>query len=164
MKVRAAMRALDREQDHVAINTLHAFIYEVRALVNAGILTPNEGQDLINGAEFIIQLLMDFPVGDAGELAQISENVLPTDIGLHSAYPNPFNSSTNISFGLPEAGFVELTVFDVNGRLVSRLVNGVVSAGSHNYTFDAKNLESGIYLVKLSAAGETVTQKISFVK
>ncbi len=63
-----------------------------------------------------------------------------------SAYPNPFNPSTTISFELTEATDVTLKVYDLLGREVSTLVNGWLSAQTHSYLFDASNLSSGIYI------------------
>jgi hypothetical protein len=88
----------------------------------------------------------------------------PADYILHGATPNPFNPTTTLSFALPQAGQVKLSVFDVAGRQVAELVNGYRDAGSHEVTFDASNLASGLYLYQLSAGNFSATGKMMLLK
>jgi len=82
---------------------------------------------------------------------------LPSEIQLRAAYPNPFNPSTTIPFALPEAGPVQLEVFDTLGRVVRVLVDDVRPVGEHTVSFDASGLASGVYLYRLtSPAGSQV--------
>ena len=83
---------------------------------------------------------------------------------LEQNYPNPFNPATEIRFSLPAAEHVTLTVFDVLGREVAVLVNTELASGSHNVTFDASGLASGIYLYRLETAGQQLTRKMMLVK
>lgn len=78
---------------------------------------------------------------------------IPQFISLQQNYPNPFNPSTTISYSLPVAAEVTLTVFDVLGRKVAELVNRRVEAGSHSVQFDGSGLASGVYLYRLDARG-----------
>lgn len=90
---------------------------------------------------------------------------IPNQITLHQNYPNPFNPSTVIKYQLAKTSLVQLEIFDVAGRKVAVLVDGVVkSAGSHQITFDASGLASGMYFYRLQAAGQTFTQKMMLVK
>src|SRR6056297_1382572 len=89
---------------------------------------------------------------------------LPLDFSLNQNYPNPFNPTTLISFDLPAAGPVELVIYDLMGRTVQTLVNGNLPAGSHNATFDASQMSSGVYLYRLNAPGFTSTRKMMLVK
>ncbi|NQU67069.1 MAG: T9SS type A sorting domain-containing protein [Candidatus Marinimicrobia bacterium] len=91
-------------------------------------------------------------------------NTTPTDYILHSAYPNPFNPVTAISYELPEAALVSLRIYDMNGREVSELVNGELSAGYHRLVWDASYQASGIYFVRMITADYTSTQKLMLVK
>jgi len=88
----------------------------------------------------------------------------PTTFAVTSAYPNPFNPSTSIAFTLPEASRVTLNVYDVNGRQVASLVNGMMDAGSHRVTFDGSSLSSGVYLYVLKNADQTATGKMVLMK
>jgi hypothetical protein len=84
-----------------------------------------------------------------------------------SAYPNPFNPTTTISFTLPKAGNVKLSVFDVTGREVTIALPCAAtrySAGEHHVAFDGSALTSGEYFVRMEAGGLTKTQKIMLVK
>ena len=83
---------------------------------------------------------------------------------LYGAYPNPFNPTTTISFNLPEASQIALSVYDVNGRQVETLVEGWMNAGSHEVIFNAANFASGIYFCTLQAEGFTATKKLMLVK
>ena len=74
-------------------------------------------------------------------------NKIPKEFQMYQNYPNPFNPQTTISFALPKAAVVSINIYDVNGRLISRLVNGKYEAGVHRIIFDGKNLSSGVYFV-----------------
>ncbi|MBO6537588.1 MAG: T9SS type A sorting domain-containing protein [Balneolaceae bacterium] len=94
-----------------------------------------------------------------------NENVeSPETFKLHQNYPNPFNPSTNISFYLPQSAEVKVTVFDVTGRLVATLSDGLRNAGAHQITFDASALSSGIYFYRLEAGELTETRKMMLIK
>jgi hypothetical protein len=91
-------------------------------------------------------------------------DVTPENFSISGAYPNPFNPVTTISFALPEAGKVLLNVYDVNGRLVERLVDGYRNSGVHEVTFDASNLASAIYVYLLEAGQFTASGKMVLMK
>ncbi len=78
---------------------------------------------------------------------------VPEEYLLKQNYPNPFNPTTTIEFTLPTSEFVELKVFNILGKEVSTLVSDKLNQGNHTYTFDGKNLASGIYYYQL-VAGE----------
>lgn len=73
----------------------------------------------------------------------------PDNFSLSQNYPNPFNPVTKIDFSLPEAGNAILNIYDVNGRLVSSLLNENVSPGYHSVNFNASEFSSGVYFYKL---------------
>ncbi len=89
---------------------------------------------------------------------------LPTVVALHQNYPNPFNPDTRISFELPESSDVRLSVYTLEGRLVSVLAAGRKAAGVHSLSFGAENLSSGVYIYRLEAGGEVLTRKMMLVK
>ena len=88
----------------------------------------------------------------------------PDKFELNQNYPNPFNPITSIKFSLPSAGNVKLSVYNLLGQEVQTLVNGFKAAGVHTVSFEAKNLNSGIYLYKLEANGLTSVKKMTLLK
>ncbi|HEX04139.1 MAG TPA: T9SS type A sorting domain-containing protein, partial [Bacteroidetes bacterium] len=102
-----------------------------------------------------------FAEGDGNVETQSS---LPSEFGLNSVYPNPFNPTTSLTLNLPDANTVNVIVFDMLGRQVAELVNGTMQAGSHTLTFDGTNHASGVYFVQAEMAGQTSIQKIVLMK
>jgi len=81
-----------------------------------------------------------------------------------SASPNPFNPTTALGYRLPAPGRVSLRVYDTAGREVAMLVDGWRDAGTHEVTFDASGLSSGIYFARLQAGEVVQTQKLVLLK
>jgi hypothetical protein len=95
----------------------------------------------------------------------IDREGLPLEFTLYNNYPNPFNPSTTLAFDLPESSVVTLTVYDMLGRRVASLKNGEsMTAGSHQVTWDASMMGSGMYIVRISNGTNTRTQKVMLVK
>lgn len=88
----------------------------------------------------------------------------PMEYALGQNYPNPFNPTTAITFSVPEAGFVNLSVFDLLGQKVAELVNSTINAGTYTMDFDATNLQSGIYFYTMKAGSFTETRKMMLTK
>ncbi|MCY7360510.1 MAG: T9SS type A sorting domain-containing protein, partial [Ignavibacteria bacterium] len=79
-------------------------------------------------------------------------------------YPNPFNPTTNLEFGISELGFVSLKVYDVLGIEVATLVNEKKNAGSYTVQWNAADYPSGIYFYKLEAGNFSQTNKMLLIK
>lgn len=92
------------------------------------------------------------------------DTAIPVDFELRQNYPNPFNPTTRIEYGLPDTSPVKMTVYDVMGRPVATLVNETKTRGYHSVDFDAKNLPSGIYFVRVVAADQVRSIKITLLK
>ncbi len=69
--------------------------------------------------------------------------------GLHSAYPNPFNSSVTVEYSLEGSSHVNLSVFDLSGKKVESLIDGRMNAGNHSAVWSPEDVSSGIYIVRL---------------
>ncbi len=91
-------------------------------------------------------------------------NPLPENYSLSQNYPNPFNPSTTISYSIPVEGIVTLKIFNLLGEEVKTLVNEVQNAGSHNVSFDAVNLTSGIYFYSIKSGNFTDVKKMILLK
>ncbi len=101
---------------------------------------------------------------DSWANGQASAGLAPIEYALHGATPNPFNPITTLSFALPQAGLVRLTIFDASGREVAELVNGWREAGNHEVTFDATGLASGLYVYQLTASDFHAIGKMALMK
>lgn len=89
---------------------------------------------------------------------------LPTKMQLEPAFPNPFNSSTMISFSLPSPGLTSLAIYNLQGRQVTELVNGWYNSGKYSILWDASEMPDGVYYARLSNRGETRIAKLLMVK
>lgn len=96
----------------------------------------------------------------ATSLHETKEINSPSKFELYQNYPNPFNPSTEITFELPAAGFVTLYIHDINGKLISTLLNKALKAGPHNLLFNAGSLASGIYFYTIKTTHFKATKKM----
>ncbi|MBU0690290.1 T9SS type A sorting domain-containing protein [bacterium] len=96
--------------------------------------------------------------------SDIPEPELPHSIELLGNYPNPFNSTTTIRYRLPNSARLTLSIYNVEGQEVAKLVDGPVSAGEHSIQWSAVEQASGIYFVTLKAGGSMQTHKMVFLK
>jgi hypothetical protein len=100
-----------------------------------------------------------------GDGPGISSPPLPVQLQLNGSFPNPFSSETMISFAVPSAGYVNLRVYDMSGRLVRTLADGDMTAANHSVTWDGRDhngdlVGAGVYFCRLEAAGQIQTQKM----
>ena len=102
--------------------------------------------------------------GDATSTDQESGTLQPTQIQLEQNYPNPFNPTTQISYALPEATQVNLSVFNSAGQKILELVNGQQAAGQYTVNFDATGLSSGVYIYTLTTSKQSLTKKMTLIK
>ena len=89
---------------------------------------------------------------------------IPTTFTLRQNYPNPFNPVTQIEFAIPATSEIRLEVFEVLGRSVRVLAEGLYAAGTHSVSFDASDLPSGLYMYRLSSADYMQTRSMQLVK
>ncbi len=109
----------------------------------------------------VIPILMqvnEIPVGVE------NSNIQPTCFQLCVPYPNPFNSKTNIGFTSPSQSEVILSVYDIKGRLVELITNKDYSVGYHNLIWDAENIPTGLYLIRMEAQEYTTIQKVTLIR
>ncbi len=98
-----------------------------------------------------------------------NENSLPDKFTLDQNFPNPFNPTTQIRFGIPEAGNVTLKIYNSVGQLVKTLVDGNMSEGFHQVTWDATDsnggkLSSGVYFYRITAGSFSQVNKMLLLK
>lgn len=92
------------------------------------------------------------------------EGFVPNAFELYQNFPNPFNPSTSIRYSINKADFVSLTVYDINGKEVNKLVSEYQTIGYYEVNFNAANLASGIYFYKLETAGISEIKKLTLLK
>ncbi len=173
-KLANAERQFGKGQSNAAINILNAFLNEVNALRASGRLTAAQAQELIDCALGVINRIQQatpsarFASKGAPNLAQTldgaAQGELPDHFALSQNYPNPFNPATEIAFALPENARVRLTVYDVLGREVARLVDGELPAGYHRVTFEGSRLATGMYFYRMEAGSFVQVKQMILVK
>ena len=89
---------------------------------------------------------------------------IPLEVSLASAYPNPFNPTTMLSYSVPSDMNVTLAVYDMRGRLMDELVSGLRTGGAHQVVWNADQYASGVYMVKLTTGSTIQVQKIMLLK
>ena len=89
---------------------------------------------------------------------------IPLEVSLNSAYPNPFNPTTMLSYSVPSDMNVTLSVYNMRGRLMDELVSGIRTGGFHQVVWNADQYASGVYMVKLTTGSTIKVQKIMLLK
>lgn len=100
---------------------------------------------------------------EVGKQTSGEAEIVGNEIELNN-YPNPFNPSTTISYSLPEAGNVQIKIFDVLGREVAKLVDETKNAGKHTIIWNGSNNASGIYFYTITFQNQTLFKKMLMIK
>ena len=106
----------------------------------------------------------------ACECEDLSNGLLsPMSFGLSQNYPNPFNPETTISFSVPSVSDISLTIYDINGRVVDVLAEGMYNPGVHSFIWDGMSLggeivPSGVYLYKLITPNQTFSKHLTILR
>lgn len=132
-------------------NTIAGYSYDAYILVDNS-TTPPSATVVRSGGEA------------DGQATDVEDGTLPESMVLSQNYPNPFNPVTTIEYELANSGRVTLQVFDLLGRNVATLVDGVLPAARHSVQFDARNLASGTYIYRLVANDKIVTKTMVLLK
>ncbi|MFO7916430.1 MAG: CHRD domain-containing protein [Candidatus Krumholzibacteriales bacterium] len=123
-----------------------------------------------NGDGPAFGLFAALPNGTVVEFPAVTDDSLTVnrdkraEVRLDQNYPNPFNPSTRISYYLPEEAHVTLKVFDVQGRVVASLVDGVRPAGLNEAVLNGKALQSGVYFYRLTSGDMVRTRKMIILR
>jgi len=123
-----------------------------------------EGEITITSSADTPTVIKLIGVGDTNSSAPNEGTNQPLSFALGNAYPNPFNAQTVIPFTLPQAGDVQLTVYDLSGRSVKDLISTNLESGHHEVVFNADGLPAGVYLYCLEMSQNTAVRKVVFVK
>jgi len=93
-----------------------------------------------------------------------TSNCSPHTFTLLSAYPNPFNNSTKISFDLSQKTRLSMKVFDLAGREISTIMENTLSMGTHSYIWDAQETATGLYIIRLKSDSNEQFIKTALIK
>ena len=97
-------------------------------------------------------------------LGHLIAREIPSTFKLGNPYPNPFNPVTNIVYDVPNDCNIELSVYDLKGRLVDQLISGYIEAGSYEIMWPAESVASGVYLLRMVTPEKAITQKMILMK
>ncbi len=105
-------------------------------------------------------------ISENGNIIGINQitNEIPAEFELFQNYPNPFNPSTTISFSIKKASYVNMEIYDINGRLIETLLSKELNIGTYNINWNAENLPSGIYFCKFQAGSYSDSEKMILIK
>jgi hypothetical protein len=88
-----------------------------------------------------------------------SDELLVMSYELEQNYPNPFNNQTSISLSIPKSCEVKLGVYNIKGEFVKDIFNGLLIKGTYNYTFEANDINSGVYFYNIEINGKIIDSK-----
>jgi len=97
------------------------------------------------------------------DLTSKTGKIIPETFSLH-IYPNPFNIRTNIEISVSRAGPAEMEIYDIRGRRLYHNHYSWLSVGKHTFAFDADDLSSGVYFLKIEVSGSTRASKLTLIK
>jgi len=93
-----------------------------------------------------------------------NENTIPKQFVLGQNYPNPFNPVTRIKYSVPKTGYITIKVYDLMGREVATVFEGIQQAGNFTAVLDGNNLTSGVYFYRMETNGFVETKKLVLMK
>jgi hypothetical protein len=127
-------------------------------------LNPNDPSDrntIATSGYTMLEEYLNSITGQTGIVSVDEHTIVPEDCTLMQNYPNPFNPYTIIIYELPKAGRVSLKVYDIYGREIATLEDGIKPAGKYQRVFNGNKLSSGVYFVRLNT--EKISQTIKLI-
>ena len=153
----------------VKINGSYAISYDNNGVLSGRSYFSSDGINYNNNISNYGDINIRSKISYEIELETADVHDLPSNFGLKSAYPNPFNPFTSLRYDLPNDGLVNLTVYDMTGRVVKTLVNGSQTAGFKSVLWNATNdrnepVSAGLYLYTIQAGEFRQTKKMVLLK
>ena len=90
--------------------------------------------------------------------------MMPSSVSLKQNHPNPFNPTTTIEYEMPQNGNVNVSIYNIRGQLVEKLVDGYNTVGKYSIQWNPKNISSGQYFYQISVDGFVQTKKMVLLK
>ena len=118
--------------------------------------------------EYALKLL-SFDIFRVSGVLASDEKATPMGYKLFKNYPNPFNASTTLHYALPDGSVINIIIYDINGRVVRRMINNYQTAGYKTISWNATNDEgkpvsAGVYFYSIQAGGFMQTKKMVLLK
>jgi len=142
---------------------------DLGAVITCNAIIPAEngsyyfvGRRVINGQQY--SYLACTEPDPANNAVTLLDPAFPSRFEMVSPRPNPFNSQTVIRYDMPLERKVTVQIFDLNGREIAQLQNGLQSAGSHQVVWDGINFVSGLYFCRLNAGDCSKTTRLLLIK
>jgi flagellar hook assembly protein FlgD len=131
------------------------------------IIKLNDGTNKTYNLSEVREIMVD-GIPTSIEEEQITQKIAQS-FSLYQNYPNPFNPSTNIRYEIPDAGPVDISIYDIQGRLIRILSKQSQQAGSHSVTWDGRNnsgamVSSGTYFCSVRFKDSYQTKKLLLIK
>jgi hypothetical protein len=158
-------------------------IHETTALFDLFNLYQKDLADSVQAEYYLTELKTRYPEDELTGMARIDwgedqekvvigkrtlpgqeEEILPEVFILGSAYPNPFNPVTRLTYSLPDAGDLVFEVVDITGRIVDRITFSNHPAGEHHFDYTASHLSTGLYIVRARFDRQVQIRKIVYMK
>ena len=105
--------------------------------------------------------IKDFIVANSENEINVS---MLNDFSLSAAYPNPFNPSTSFDVSIPAAGYLSVKVYDLSGKLVDVIANGIYNQSNYTFTWDGSGMPSGMYVINAEYNNTSISHNISLIK
>ena len=105
--------------------------------------------------------IADILIANSEEEIQLN---MVNDFSLSGAYPNPFNPSTSFNINIPSSGYLSVKVFNISGQLVDVIASGVYSPNSYDFTWNANNMATGMYVINAEFEGKNISHNVSLIK
>ena len=93
-----------------------------------------------------------------------NSNILNKSFEITSLYPNPFNPTTTLTFQVPELTNINVDIYNINGQFVESLYSGFKNPGQHSINWNASNVSTGVYLIRMSSGSYVETSKVMLLK
>ncbi len=151
------------EDPHNIVSIQSAATYSELSLPPAGV-TYYYGVTALDHMQNESRLSNIMGLSSGGVVGVDDRPTVAMNFSLYQNFPNPFNPTTIISLQLPSEQHITLKVYDLLGREVRVLVNGVLSAGNHNVQFDGSGLASGVYIYRVVAGERVESRKMQLMK
>ncbi len=118
-----------------------------------------------DSSQFILTKVLKLETNSYGLQKEAAPNyITPENYVLHQNFPNPFNPATHITIEIPEAGEMNLSIYNTNGQKVRKLLSGFHNSGIYEVSFDGAGLASGIYFYRLKAGTFIQTKRMLLLK